>query len=913
MISPEFTLPRRIQSFRLGPCFQPRKRYRFWLACMLSSICVLGSPLNRFPIEAKEASVNAIALYDGPTGPAYVQITGVLLNGKAELRVCDGASRIDKHTYATLPRIQLTGATSLDRTSGGVLMLTTSSSAQPVCVVPSNLKFDKSASFTPAEAAEQVVLQGTVVASSNQQEGGALPEFKPGVRLVFVAAPDTELAEFLKAQRIGTVPGWRDFLGRYGSSTHGADARNAMAALFTTGAEASFAAYRRPGPREFQHLKQAQHWAEQAVVTVPGYPAARALLDQIRAELDTMLEASRGELQAYRKAVTEHTAGYGHLAAAKKHIDQLVDINAKYAPALTVQNEIWQETRKLDIALQSADALLAAQRYHDAFQALGPYLTFSKEAPRIEAIVTAVYTHHFDRGRDFSNHQDWEHAAAEFRAALNTRSGAEASAALKNAETQLAVTRDRQVVTQAIQQSSTYAENKQIIEAYEVLANLPEAQRSQVAEQMNALSEDYAAAATKRAQRLQDVHVPIRGKADEDAVREAYTLLAHASAISGDPATKLRLDLLSEKISAYYVDVARRYLDKPLGSGVGLGWLYLLEAQRYRPDLDTVRDAMVKYAPAYQLRGRLSVGILLRDQTSRRESAGFADQLADAIASAVETSGLSIKAVRQTNENAAGLQPSFLLVGEIIQHRSVNNTNVETPASKYRVGIREVRNEAWVKINNEYEAAQQTLTTAQRTLADLQANNKKKEIPAATDAVDAAKKQADTLRHQLDSTEQTKPEGVIASYNYTRKTIDLNAVVELAFRITDPAGKLIESAAPVKQDSHKTFVILENVKPEDTEGVKAHNAAPDELQFLADLEILARDALVKAVKERLVYFPGKVLADARTRAQQNDAEGAASQYIVYLNATPDAPSAERDEAVRFLREHFSLTLTRDSK
>ncbi len=154
---------------------------------------------------------------------------------------------------------------------------------------------------------------------------------------------------------------------------------------------------------------------------------------------------------------------------------------------------------------------------------------------------------------------------------------------------------------------------------------------------------------------------------------------------------------------------------------------------------------------------------------------------------------------------------------------------------------------------------------------------------------------------------------MIASYNYTRKTIDLTAVVELSFRITDPAGNLIESGTPVKQDNHKTFVILENVKPEDTEGIKAQNAAPDELQFLADLEILARDALVKSVREKMAHFPEKILADARTRAQQNDAEGAASQYIVYWNATPDAQSAERDEANKFLREHFNLTLARTSK
>ena len=45
-------------------------------------------------------------------------------------------------------------------------------------------------------------------------------------------------------------------------------------------------------------------------------------------------------------------------------------------------------------------------------------------------------------------------------------------------------------------------------------------------------------------------------------------------------------------------------------------------------------------------------------------------------------------------------------------------------------------------------------------------------------------------------------------------------------------------------------VVLENVKPEDTEGVTKQDTDPDEVQFLADLEIAARDELVKSVREK---------------------------------------------------------------
>jgi hypothetical protein len=99
---------------------------------------------------------------------------------------------------------------------------------------------------------------------------------------------------------------------------------------------------------------------------------------------------------------------------------------------------------------------------------------------------------------------------------------------------------------------------------------------------------------------------------------------------------------------------------------------------------------------------------------------------------------------------------------------------------------------------------------------------------------------------------------------------------------------------------------VENVKPEDTEGVKQQGAAPDENQFVTDLEIKARDVLIKSVREKVAHLPEKILAEARKRAQQNDAEGAAEEYILYLNAAPDSPAAERKEAIGFLRDHFNV-------
>src|SRR5215470_15170334 len=175
-----------------SPESRPWKSFASAVPCLFLLLCISAA--------AKDTPVSAIVLFDGPNGPAYVQVSNLTLNNKTEVRVCEGVAKFDKRAYDALPRMQLAGATSLERTSAGALALTADSKA--TCVVPSNLRFDRNAELTPADAAEQAFLQGTLVGAD---AAAGLPAFKPGVKLVFVAAPDAELAEYLAAQRANTA------------------------------------------------------------------------------------------------------------------------------------------------------------------------------------------------------------------------------------------------------------------------------------------------------------------------------------------------------------------------------------------------------------------------------------------------------------------------------------------------------------------------------------------------------------------------------------------------------------------------------------------------------------------------------------------------------------------------------------
>lgn len=875
--------------------------HSFTFVCLL-----LISSLTGF---AKDAPLAAIVVFNAPGGPAYVQVTGVTLNGKLEVRVCDGISKFDKRSYDVLPRVQLKESSVLDRTADGVLMLTMAG-AKPFCVLPNSIKFDRNPELTPAQAADQAVISGLIAQASAQSAD--VPQLKIGVEVVFVSAPDTEFAEFLRAQRAQSLALWQEYLKRYPASAHSLGAKHALAAMLVQSAESAIAEYTKQSSSDapqLRLLKQARTYLADAETLGGNHADANKVLQTLHGQLDVLLERNRRQLRSFTKAAAEHASGYAHLVAAAKQNSQILEVEPDYPPAVALHNEIGSEENKLDSILHNADSLLLAKRYDEALSTIEPYRGMAAELPQVANITETAYRFHFSRAQQLSAQGSWEQATSEFRAAIKVRPESQETAlALRNAEAQSAGVVNRRIAEQALADSRNYAQKNDFIAAYDVLANLPEQQRVLVAEQLDGLKKEYVPAASRRAQKLQEIHLPIRGRADEEAMRQAYELLQRTGAISNDPAIKLKLDLLSDKIGAYYLEQARRYLQKPMASGVGLGWLYLREAQRYEPNLDAVKDEMARYQSAYQLRGRLSVGVVVRDQTSRREGQGFADQLGDAIANGLESSSQPVKVIRRYSEDPNAVQPDFVLVSEILQHRMVKSTNLETLPSKYRAATHEVKNEAWLSANQSDTQAQQDLTLAQRALSDAQQRHNKKDAATAADNMAEAQKKADDLRKQLDALNPTRPEAVLEPYNYTKKTIDVTAVVELAFRLTDPSGNSLDSTPSIHREDHKTYVVLENVKPEDTEGVKAMNTPPDEVQFVTDMELQARDALVKSISEKASHLPEKILQQARQRSQQQDMDGAAAEYIVFLNSTPDNGSPERAEAAGFLRDHFNLAV-----
>lgn len=839
-------------------------------------------------------------------GIAYTQLTDVTINGKVDVRLCGSSGSIDKNGYGKLQKVTLGVGMSLERDSHGVLLLTRGQDSS--CAVPENLKLEKDSPLSPSDLADRANLQGQVLSGADGTPGQLSP-LKPGVKLVFVAAPDTEMAEYLRADRSGTVEFWQKYLDRYPTGVHAGIAKSSLSTLFVRDGETSFTQYTESVAKKsanYEALKSAKSAADQALAANPNDDAATGLSKKVHDEVASLAKRSEAELQQYRQALSAEKPGYMHLVTSETLANAAANIDPKSGAALVAVKDCQQERESFSGTIQTAQGQLASQNFDQALQTITSLRAFRRENADVRTILHSVYGFHMDRAMKLSQSGDWREAVKEYQSAADIDSNAEVQTSLKNAQQQAQIAGDKTAAQAALLKSQELQASGDYIGAFEVLDTLPPSQRALCTDRLNELKDRYIQSASQTAIGLQKTHEPIRGISDEQGIERAYAYLQRCYALTENPSFEDRITSLADALSAYYLQQGKRYMERPAGIGTNVGWTYLNKAVQLKAsNVEEVRDEIARDTNAYQLRSKLSIRVGFRDQTSLRDSTGFASQLADALATGLETSGLPIKVVRPGE--TASIEPNFVLIGDVLRHE-VNTTAEENPKdSKYRAGEHEIPNEKWNKANRDYESANLELQSQQKVLEGASAHGKKKDIENANKAAIEAQKKVEAARERLDAIPRTQPEDIERPYTYTEVTTRFSEVVELQFRILDNGGNVIAPIKPVTKTAEKKYIMLKDVKPEDTTGVRAQGTTLDPKAFQSSFENDVRDELIKKTLEQVGNLPTTLLDLAGKKASEGDVDGAAELYILYLNSTPPGSTTERVRAQKFLVDQFNFS------
>jgi hypothetical protein len=864
-------------------------------------------PLVAIPLHAKTAGLVAIEVYPGHGGQDYQQIADFVLNGKNEVNLCAATSGIDKNAYHRLGKATLATGMTLERTSDGVLMLTQGSAA-PVCVVPGEIKFEKGGSFTASELADKAEVEGRVVSGSDPS-ATQIVAIKPGVKIVFVAAPDKELAEYLRADRAGNIPGWQVYFAAYSAGAHAGAAKKSLAALFLAEGTADLQAYessKNASAPDYGKLKQSRQAADQAHAQVPDDASIADLSQKVHAEVLALSAGAQDKLNQYEQALKQKTAGYANLVAAEKLADGAFGAEPATPEAAAAESATKEARAAFDRILNDSEAQLAAQHADAAAEKIEPLRVFAPEDKRVDDDLKAISALYIANAKKLEDAPDWPGVVKELEKAEAIVPSPDTEGFLKTAREQALIAANKAAADAATVKSQAAESGGDILAAYEVLDDLPPDQHALVTDRLATLKDRYVPAAEQAATGLQKAHEPINGIGDESGIRLAYGYLQRCFQITNDPSLQDRIAILGEDLSTYDLAQGKRYAEKPDGTGVNVGWVYLAEALQYKSQTDSgaIHDEMTTARAAHLLKSRLSVKVEFRDQTSRRDAVDFAQQLTDSLATGLESSGVDVKVVRPQETTA--VQPNFQMVGDVLQHEMTKSEAVEPKESKYRFGQQEVPNEAWNEANRNYERANNDLESERSVLEGAQAHGKKGDIKKAGATVQDDEKKVEDLHAKLDMIPKTKMEDVERPYTYSQINYRLKIVVALQFRILDSAGEEVVQEIPVRSDAPKEYSVLQNVKPEDTQGIRIEGVIPNDNDFLEEDEYKARDELIAKAKAKVAELPAIVLARADRKAADGDNDGAAELYILYLDSTPVTDTAERQRARKFLADQFNF-------
>ncbi len=880
----------------------------------LLAVAIIGLGILCPAAHAKSPSLNAIELYDGPSGPAYVQLAEVLINGKLELRNCASfeAGSIDKSAYNKMPKLTIAAGGILNRDQNGVLRYGSSDSAA-TCVVPEGVKFEHNATFTAAAMADMADLRGRALVEA-AADAAALQPIKKGVKLVFIPAPDAEKADFLLAERIGSQAGWQKYLEKYPAAPHTDVAKQSLASLSVDAGDAALKTYlsseSSPTP-SYSDLKNALSQQTLAHSLRPGSDGEVKLANEIHTALQKLIDRSQSELAAYRTALAASSVGYVHLKNANGFAAGVASIDPTVSVLGKLQSDLKHESDAIEAAIHTAQSAADKKSWDEAIKTIQPFRGFVSEEPRIAGIFDAAYDAYFVQAQELDATKDWQKAIAAYQSALKAKETPDARTALQNAQKEYAAAQDDEAAKAALEKSKNFETQHDIIPAYEVLTSLPDRQQGIVKEDIVRLTPDYVTAASDKAKDIAQLYDTIKGIGDEKAVESAYKYLGRAYDLTPDETAKqgfqVRIQNLSDELSAWFLDRAKHSLQKPLGSGTEIGWAYLKEAEAYKAaNLEAVRDQMKVAAIAHEMHSKLSIRVQFRDQTSQRQSEGFASQMESAIAAGLDVAGMPVKIIRSGDATHPDVDPDFVIAGDVLEHNISLPPTVESVDSNYLIGTHDIPSEEWSKLSRQYDSAMDELHTAQAALQGAQTKGNKKAVGDANNSVATAQKKVDTLRAQMDSTPKNHTEDLIRPYTYKKTTYSVINRIVLQFRIDDNFGSQKGEPVQVAKEERKQFVVLSEVKAEDTNKVKNQGTIPDREELQNVLENTAREELIQKIRDKIVELPHKVYEDGQRREHDGYTDDAGEAYMRYLSVAPADQLIEREHSEGFLKEQFNF-------
>jgi hypothetical protein len=786
----------------------------------------------------------------------YLLLYGVEINGTDELRELVRNGPVTQTQYKRLRRVSFSELRSV-RIEDGPLKVQRRNGAGVLALPDNHGEWPRTYTNLPAiirQANMKARILGTDQAfSSRLAEGWTL--------YLFSARPGKDDVAFVLAEQKNTEEAWSRFLARFPNSIHAAEVAQLLADAYV-----------------------ARVW--------------KAVED-------------------YQEALQQRKPGYSNLETARTWLDKTLRFGVRSSSLAEAERVVTDLEADVNERLQRSRQLAHAGDFDKAREVLEPIFHFRDEIPelqrQLEGFTEQQARHHLERSRQLLAQSQFGQAAAALDQAARHGETSEIRSLRQEIETQRTAQGRQQEIRRALEGAQRAKAKGDYAAAFEIL--WPALDRypndESLQGEFSSLRRTYTQALLGEAVHVEELHTPIRGPADEDAIIKLQRQLERVAKFDSTPAVAVWRDRLRITLADYYRSRSIEIADRNGSSPSPLAFAYLQQARHYVMDKSDITEFDTWRA---KVEGDLRVSLVLtvQDLTPGANAEYLVAELSTQVGVSIQEAGFPHVDILDSVHSSSA-RPSLEFVAEILHAGVEESAETESIGSEYSAGVRQAPNPEWREAKLDYDDA---VNRYERVRARVENNSRKPGYSASQRRQDnAALREAqaalERARKKLDSVPAYTEETDTRPYDFTRRQLKRTAVVRLAYRWVNTSTRVREEQQLLEETEAAEGGEVVGVHAADTQGFRNQSAG------LPDPSVLRGRALRKLEKKisdravaYLKSYIGRDYERGREEAARGHQEAAAEYYIRFLyNSLPE--DDRRQNAFNYLEQEFRFDAVRE--
>ncbi len=379
--------------------------------------------------------------------------------------------------------------------------------------------------------------------------------------------------------------------------------------------------------------------------------------------------------------------------------------------------------------------------------------------------------------------------------------------------------------------------------------------------------------------------------ANKKDFRDAREQLILATELCPEDEIRNLLLAANRRLADFCKDEARKALQR---NDDGTAYVYLVSAQAYMPDDPEVSGLLAQARERFQERTRVSVGVVLQNESRGAEGTAVIAEVTDAIHSAATSSGLAQPNILDSRQAGSAWQaiqagralntPTVIFAGGVLSAAVDFSENPRSMQSSYSF-----QNPRWKEADRVHDAANEEYKNCRKRSGDAACGSYASRVAQ--------------LREYRDRIQQT----ITETYYYRENAKRMAGVARMSLRSSDSISRGARSGDTLQSSDEWNCVERTGVNEKDYRVRENHCPTPDPREFFGRIAgKIKSDAFLHATTQ-LRELPLSYYRRAQSAANRQQS---VEDYLRFVFLTRDKSGSEAQQAKAYVVA-FDPELTTD--